>query len=149
MGFELEIIDYSSRFFGDVLRLRNEVLRKPLGLNLNDEDLSDEKNQYIVIATEHENVIGCVMIKILDHDMVKFRQMAVSVLHRRRGIGSLLVKYAENFCFINAYYTIELHARKTAVDFYSKLGYQLLIDEFEEVGIPHYKMVKRIEIAKA
>jgi predicted GNAT family N-acyltransferase len=37
-----------------------------------------------------------------------------------------------------------MHARKTAMGFYEKLGYEKIGDEFTEVTIPHYKMEKRL-----
>jgi predicted GNAT family N-acyltransferase len=39
---------------------------------------------------------------------------------------------------------IELHARANAVNFYAKYAYRIVGDEFEEVGIPHFKMIKRL-----
>jgi len=35
-----------------------------------------------------------------------------------------------------------LNARKTAVGFYEKLGYEKIGEEFPEINIPHYKMRK-------
>jgi predicted GNAT family N-acyltransferase len=37
-----------------------------------------------------------------------------------------------------------LHARETAVPFYLKLGYEVVGGQFEEVGIPHFKMEKKL-----
>jgi predicted GNAT family N-acyltransferase len=35
-----------------------------------------------------------------------------------------------------------LHARDSALDFYLSLGYSIVGDQFEEVGIPHHRMEK-------
>jgi predicted GNAT family N-acyltransferase len=37
-----------------------------------------------------------------------------------------------------------MHARKSALGFYEKLGYTPEGDEFEEVTIPHYLMRKKL-----
>jgi predicted GNAT family N-acyltransferase len=37
-----------------------------------------------------------------------------------------------------------MHARKTAVGFYEKLGYKRIGNEFLEVTIPHYAMEKAL-----
>jgi predicted GNAT family N-acyltransferase len=37
-----------------------------------------------------------------------------------------------------------MHARKSAVGFYEKLGYKIVGDEFEEVTIPHFEMQKTL-----
>ncbi len=39
---------------------------------------------------------------------------------------------------------ITLHARKNAVPFYLALGYKIIGEEFEEVGLPHFEMEKNI-----
>jgi predicted GNAT family N-acyltransferase len=36
------------------------------------------------------------------------------------------------------------NARKTAVPFYLQLGFETVGEEFEEVGIPHFRMQKTI-----
>ena len=139
---ELNVIDYSSPYYPQVIDLRNRILRIPLGLNLADENLADEKDQCIIIMTKGEEVLACLMLQQQDEKHVKLRQMAVDNHQQRKGIGTMLIEYAENFCLLNDYHLIELHARKEALQFYQRLGYQSVGDEFTEVGIPHSKMVK-------
>lgn len=141
---ELCVIDYESSYYPQVLQLRNRLLRIPLGLNLFDEDLDEDRDQYVIVAIRDEQVIACVMIRIIDEITVKFRQMAVEEQMQRSGIGSMLIGYAENFCLVNDYTIIELHARKAVHEFYRKLGYSVVGDEFDEVGIPHLKMTKHL-----
>ncbi len=144
MDLELSVIDYSSPYYQKVLHLRNEVLRKPLGLDLFDEDLTEDRDQYIVVALHEENIAACLMLKILDKDTVKLRQMAVNSDMQRRGFGATLIRYAENFCILNEYSKVELNAREEAVGFYHKLGYHTEGGLFEEVGIGHFKMKKQL-----
>lgn len=141
---EIKLIDTDSPEYEKVLTLRNDILRKPLGLDLKNEDLSDEKNQYIIVAENNNQIIACVLLKIIDKDTIQIRQMAVSPTEQKKGRGSMLMIYAENFCKLNEYYEIVLHARKSAVDFYQKLNYQIVSDEFIEVGIPHHIMRKKL-----
>lgn len=75
---------------------------------------------------------------------VKMRQVAVELSYRGQGLGTELVKYAEEYCRKNDYRVIVLHARKTALNFYERLGYKKAGFEFIEVGIPHYKMKKEV-----
>lgn len=144
MQLDLSIIDYTSPLYSNVLDLRQSVLRAPLGLNLMDEDLDEDRDQYIVVGCNQDEVVACLMLKIVNKDTIKFRQMAVTAEYQQHGFGSMLVHYAENFCLLNEYTQIELHARKYAVPFYLKLDYNLVGEEFEEVGIPHYKMIKSL-----
>jgi predicted GNAT family N-acyltransferase len=144
---ELNEINSASPYYEKVLSLRNRILRIPLGLNLADEDLRDEENQMTIMMTRDEQVLACVMLKTIDKDIVKLRQMAVDEAVQGIGVGAKLLSYAENFCINNHYGLIELHARKSAIGFYQKSGYVIEGDEFEEVGMPHVKMTKHLRDA--
>jgi predicted GNAT family N-acyltransferase len=144
---ELNEINSASPYYEKVLSLRNRILRIPLGLNLADEDLRDEENQMTIMMTRDEQVLACVMLKTIDKDIVKLRQMAVDDAVQGIGVGATLLSYAENFCINNHYGLIELHARKSAIGFYQKSGYVIEGDEFEEVGMPHVKMTKHLRDA--
>jgi predicted GNAT family N-acyltransferase len=146
---ELQVIDFESPLYSQVLDLRQRVLRVPIGLNLYDEDLREDRDQYIVVLTKSDVVKACLMIKIIGNDVVKFRQMAVDPIEQGKGYGSMVVGYAENFCVLNDYFHIELHARITAKDFYTKHGYQITGIQFEEVGLPHVRMIKSMSITPA
>jgi predicted GNAT family N-acyltransferase len=142
MTYEIRLIDTQSNYYKDVVMLRHDVLRKPLGLSISQEDIEDDKNQYIIISLDNEEVVGCLFIKIVSQENVKFRQMAIAENDQHKGIGRAIISFAENFCQLNKYKIIELHARKTALEFYQKQNYQLIGEEFNEVGIPHFKMLK-------
>ena len=144
---ELNVISSASPYYSQVLEPRNRILRLPLGLNLSDEDLRDEENQFTVVMTRDEKVLACIMLKIIDKDTIKLRQMAVDDSVQGAGVGAMVLSYAENFCILNNYFSIELHARKSAIGFYLKSGYSIEGTEFEEVGIPHVKMNKNLRRA--
>ena len=55
-------IDFTSEFYLKSQKLRNQVLREPLGQNLFDEDLSDEINQFHFVALEKAEVLGVVVL---------------------------------------------------------------------------------------
>lgn len=70
------------------------------------------------------------------------RQVAVNKVWQRKGIGKMLVNFAEKLAKENGYKKIDLNSRITAVDFYLNLQYKKTGNEFTEVGIPHIKMFK-------
>ena len=144
MTYEIRLIDTQSNYYKDVVMLRHDVLRKPIGLTITQEDIEDDKNQYIIISLDNEEVVGCLFIKIVSQENVKFRQMAIAENDQHKGIGRAIISYAENFCQLNKYKIIELHARKSALNFYTKLGFQIIGEEFNEVAIPHFKMLKTL-----
>jgi ribosomal protein S18 acetylase RimI-like enzyme len=70
--------------------------------------------------------------------------MAVLSGLQRRGIGRVIMNFAENVARDKGYKVLHMHARKSAVGFYQKLGYEIVGEEFEEVTIPHYEMQKAL-----
>jgi predicted GNAT family N-acyltransferase len=138
----IQKIETTDELYTQVYNLREEVLRKPLGLSLKNENLSGDNEDVIFIAIKDTSVVGCLMVKKINKKEAKLRQMAISEIVQQQGIGSLLMKVAEKFIWESGYTTIGLHARKSAAIFYLKLGYNSIGNEFEEVGIPHLLMVK-------
>ncbi|HTO17511.1 MAG TPA: GNAT family N-acetyltransferase [Edaphocola sp.] len=126
----------------EVLKLRHEVLRAPLGLNLYQEDLSWELDAQIFIYKMDKMVIACLMALPIDVKTIKFRQMAVAAAHREKGIGKKLMLFAEEYAQKKGFNHITFHARLSAVPFYEKLGYFTTSATFEEIGIPHQVMAK-------
>ncbi len=127
-----------------VWQLREEILRKPLGMSLRNENLSMDAEDDIFVAKDGDKVIGCLMLHHVDGDTIKFRQMAVYNEWQGKQIGRLLMETAEAYAAGKGYKTISLHARKVVSGFYTALGYHTVGDEFFEVNIPHLLMKKHI-----
>jgi predicted GNAT family N-acyltransferase len=70
--------------------------------------------------------------------------MAVHPSMQRNGMGASIMNFAENVARDTGYSKMVLNARKTASEFYEKLGYQVSTGEFIEVNLPHLGMVKSI-----
>lgn len=125
-----------------MFNLREEILRKPLGLSLHNEDLSNEVNDHILVAEEDDTIVACLVLTPHNAQMVQLRQMAVAEHMQGKNIGRQLVAYAEQFAWNKGYTHIMLHARMVAKGFYEKLGYRQQGGIFTEVNIPHVEMVK-------
>jgi len=140
----LKIIDYGTAEYKQVLKLRDEVLRKPLGLNFSNDELEQEKNHMHMAAYEDDRMLGCCMLVKEDPETVRLRQMAVVNDVQGKGIGRALMQFAENLARDRGYKRITMHARKNAVGFYERMGYKKLGEEFEEITIPHIVMEKEL-----
>ncbi len=127
-----------------MVQLRNDILRKPLGLSFTPEELEKEKEEILIGAFEEEKMLGCCMLITVDPATVRLRQMAVLNNVQGKGIGRALMQFAENIARDMGYRKMTMHARQTAIGFYEKLGYQVNGDLFEEVSIPHYIMEKAL-----
>lgn len=140
----LKIIDHGSREYQQMLQLRNDVLRKPLGLKFTPDELESEKEEILIGAFEEERMLGCCMLIKVDPSTVRLRQMAVLNNLQGKGIGRALMQFAENIARDRGFRKIMMHARKSATGFYEKLGYHVSGTEFQEVTIPHFVMEKNL-----
>ncbi len=142
---EVQIADCNSDLYKKSLLLRDQELRKPLGLDLTSVDTSSDVNHIHFVAVEDKEVVGIVVLVPNYHPKVgKLRQMATAEKVRGQRIGVALVQKLEEYALANGMNKIELHARDYAKGFYSKLGYIITSDVFYEVEIPHYKMEKSL-----
>lgn len=140
----VKLIDHGSKEYTQMLALRHTLLRKPLGLSFNDAELEDEANDILIGCFDDDHLEGCCLLTQTEPKVLRLRQMAVVSGLQGKGIGKVLLQFAENIARDRGFKKILMHARKTATGFYEKLGYKITGDEFEEVTIPHYIMEKKL-----
>jgi len=141
---DIREIKYQTEDYNQELKLRDQVLRKPLGLSLYDENLKAEKDDFHIGAYTNDHLIGVLILTKQNEKEIKMRQVAVSEQWRSIKVGTALVRYAEHYAKNEGYEIVLLHARKTAREFYMKLGYESVGEEFLEINIPHYCMRKSL-----
>jgi predicted GNAT family N-acyltransferase len=140
----LKIIDYGSPQYQQMVKLRDDILRKPLGLCFTKEELEQEKDHLLIGAYEDDKMLACCMLVKENSKTVRLRQMAVLNDVQGKGVGKALMIFAENLARDHGYKQITMHARKNAIGFYEKMGYVKTGEEFEEITIPHYLMEKKL-----
>jgi predicted GNAT family N-acyltransferase len=140
----LKIIDHGSTEYQQMVKMRIDLLRKPLGLGFTKEELESEKDNMLIAAFEEERMLGCCMLVEEQADSVRLRQMAVLNDLQGKGIGRALMNFAENIARDRGFKKITMHARKNVVGFYEKMDYRVSGDEFVEITIPHYRMEKKL-----
>ena len=140
----LKIIDYGTPEYQQMIKMREDILRKPLGLNFDENELESERNNLLIAAFDDDKMLGCCMLVPENENIVRLRQMAVLNDLQGKGIGRALMLFAENLARDRGYNKISMHARKNATGFYEKVGYKVVGDEFVEVTIPHYNMEKEL-----
>jgi predicted GNAT family N-acyltransferase len=138
----LKIIDHGTPDYQRMVQLRNEILRKPLGLYFTEEELEKEKQEILIGAFEDDKMLACCMLVRGADRTMRLRQMAVINNLQGKGVGRAIMQFAENVARDLGYRKMTMHARISAVGFYEKLGYQAYGDLFEEVTIPHVMMEK-------
>ncbi|WP_256011579.1 GNAT family N-acetyltransferase [Desertivirga xinjiangensis] len=141
---EFKIISHGSDEYKEMVTLRSQVLRKPLGLHFDEEYLEKEKSTILIGCFKQDTMIACCLLRTISENVIQLQQMAVQPKLQGKHIGTKLIGFAEEHAKKAGFLKLFLHARKTAVGFYQKLGYEILGDEFEEVSIPHFMMKKEL-----
>lgn len=142
---KIKEIEFSSEQYKKALEIRNEVLRKPLGRNIYEENLTSDARSIHISAYYEGEMIGTLVLTEIHEQEIKMRQVAVDEKYRGYSVGRQLVLYSEDFSRALGYNKIVLHAREEACGFYEKLGYVKIGVSFIEIGIPHYKMEKLLK----
>ena len=140
----LKILDHGSPEYQQMVKLRDDLLRKPLGLSFSEQELEKEKENMLIAAFEDDEMLGCCMLVEENPATVRLRQMAVMNDLQGKGIGRALMGFAENLARDRGYRVMSMHARKNTLPFFEKMGYQRTGDEFIEITIPHYIMEKKL-----
>lgn len=136
---------YGSDLYRQSLRLREAILRAPLGITLADEELADDALRRHFCAIMEDRVVGSVSLKPLDRETLQLRQMAVAEDRRGTRIGAQLLAWAEDWARSEGYRLIVLNARIVAEGFYARYGYLTEGEPFEENTVPHIRMTKRLD----
>ncbi len=137
-------IEMGSQQYDEEMKLRSEILRKPLGLTYSPEDLIKELDDIHLGAFIDNQLAGCLLLRPQLQGIMKMRQVAVAEKFQGKKVGTKLVKFAEVLAKKMGYDKFELHSRESSIAFYKALGYETYGEVFEEVTIPHRKMRKQL-----
>ncbi|MFK7949542.1 MAG: GNAT family N-acetyltransferase [Saprospiraceae bacterium] len=137
--------EFGTPAYDESIRLRDDILRKPLNMVFYAEDLAKEFNQiHIGYYNENGVMTGCMVLQDYGEGQAKMRQVAVAKNQQGKGIGKKMVNFFEQYARQNGFKKVVLHAREVACPFYDKLGYDKVGERFEEVNVPHFKMEKKL-----
>lgn len=110
-----------------------------------------DQGAYHVLAIQGGHAIGTGRLVMLDKapegeagQWAQIGRMAVLQSSRKGGTGSMILKTLETEARKRAVKGIILHAQVYALDFYKKHGYEPVGSVFEEAGMPHLEMHKKL-----
>lgn len=146
-NYQFREIAFGTPAYLDEVNLRYRILREPLGLTFNPDDLAKEGSDFHLGLYEQEELKACLIFTPVDATTLKMRQVAVNKDIQGKGLGTMLVKASEEWAMAKGYDKLVLHARETAVPFYLRMDYKKESQPFTEVGIPHFKMYKSLPIS--
>lgn len=145
---EIRKVAHKSPDYEQLVKLRTEVLRIPLGLKFTQEELDNEDTQWHFGLFDNAEALACLVLVPQENQGIKMRQVCTQTKVQGKGLGKKLAWHAELFAIEKGFTEIYCHARKEAVPFYEKMAYQIRGAEFMEVGIPHYYMFKKLSNGK-
>jgi GNAT superfamily N-acetyltransferase len=141
----LKQIDHGTPEYGQMIKLRDDILRKPLGLQLDAAELALEKGDILLGAFDEDRILACCILTPINGKTLRLRQMAVQKNLQGKGIGASIMSFAENIARDKGYTTLMMHTRDSAIGFYEKFGYRVTGEPFIEVNLPHHIMEKQLK----
>lgn len=141
-SLSFRILEHGSADYLDTIALRDDILRRPLGLVFTPEQLGAEAGDIHLAAYLDDNLAACLVLVPLDNREVRMRQVAVRKDLQLKGVGRSLVEESERVVREHGFTLMVLNARLNVVPFYERLGYTPVGSEFLEVTIPHRRMEK-------
>jgi len=142
MDIVMKEITYGTDEYEKTLHLRNEVFRKPWGLDIKDDDLSPDKDMDIYGAYLNHDLIGTVFLAEYEPGVARVRNVAIYEEYQGKGLGKYLMDYIEDIAREKGYSKIYLMGRTSVEGFYHKLGYETMGKPYDYRTIPHVDMTK-------
>lgn len=144
MNTTFKVITHGSHDYQKCVSLREDILRKPLGLDFTCEELEKEK-AHIHIGGFVGDDLCATAVLVPQNNVLKMQRVAVREDLQGKGIASAMMKFCEDYALEKGFKEIYCHARETAVPFYQKNHYLPDGEPFMETTIPHRKMRKTIK----
>ncbi|MFZ1862950.1 MAG: alpha/beta fold hydrolase [Polyangiales bacterium] len=131
-----EIIEHGGETYLAGVRLRDEILQNPEGVVTTEQDMTAERALIHVAGfVGAELCATCVLVS--EGEAVRMKRVAVAPTFQSRGVGTAMLRFCEQRARTMGAGELYARARHTAVRFYEKAGYSAEGDYFDEVGIPH------------
>lgn len=106
------------------------------------DEYEDEATHFVLY--DHKTPVAAGRIRFLP-PYCKVERICVLKPYRKTGVGQKLMTAIEQFAIKQGFTKFKLNAQVQAENFYKKLGYETISDEFLDAGIPHVTMVKDVE----
>ncbi len=132
--------DSSARL--DAIKVRKTVFVDEQGFN-DELDATDEIALHAV-AYDGEKVIACGRVFPESENRYHAGRIAVLREYRNKNVGSMIMEALENVAASHGASCVVLSAQRRAYNFYIKLDYEPVGDEYLEEGYPHTFMQKKL-----
>ncbi|WP_420182681.1 GNAT family N-acetyltransferase [Haloarcula sp. KBTZ06] len=125
--------------------VRTAVFVEEQGVSEDEELDGNDSDAVQFLARDGEYPVGTARLRFPESTVGKVERVAVREPYRGDGVGAALMRAVEDAARDAGATTLILHAQTHVESFYGQLGYETVSDEFEEAGIPHAEMRKRLD----
>lgn len=142
----MEIIRANNRI-GECIELRKRVFVSEQGVDISleiDELDEPESGCEHFLMIEGGVPIGTFRAFFEDGETVHLQRLCLLPEARGKGFGSGALRFAEGFFTAKGAEKLTLGAQVRAMGFYEHCGYNVVSDVFDDAGIPHRTMEKKL-----
>lgn len=142
-NLRIQLVVYSEHM-REINAIRTQVFQQEQGVDpaLEFDGLDETAEQ--LLAYLGDRPVGTARIRYLDNNRAKIERLAVFSAARRQGIGQQLMLKAIEVADQRNAKEIVIHAQEYVKLLYQKLGFLQEGETFDEAGITHIKMRKRL-----
>ena len=128
----------------EVMALRTRVFVEEQGVPPEMErDAADATAVHVLARDDAGRVVATGRL-LLREEVAVVGRMAVDRVARGRGHGAAVLDELHRQAVLRGRRRVELHAQVSARGFYERAGYTAVGEEYEEAGITHVTMVRRL-----
>lgn len=127
-----------------VYQIRTEVFVEEQNVPPEEELDAFDKTATHFIAYDDDMPIAAGRLRFTEDGYGKLERICVLKSQRGKSIGKQLMLKMEEEIMKQHLNKAKLNAQTHAENFYQKLGYEVISDEFLDAGIPHVTMVKHL-----
>jgi len=125
--------------------VRAEVFVGEQGIAPEDEwDAADATAVHAVLSNHYGVPLGTARLLQPEAGVAQMGRMAVTRLMRGSGFGQQLLQALVEAALARGDHEVRLHAQRSAEGFYKRQGFEPYGEPFDEVGIPHIEMRRRL-----
>ena len=138
--------DTKSQIYQDAVKIRHQVfeIEQKVPHDLEIDEFENVCSHFVLYDEQGKAQATVRLLPDKEGKMAILQRMAVYQDVRSKGYGRMTVLEFERYAKEQGFEKIELHAQLSAELFYEKLGYLPFGEVFEDAGIDHISMEKRI-----
>ena len=127
----------------ELIRLINGYAAQGIMLPRKEFEMAENIRDFVV-AREGSELVGCGALHVMWEDLGEVRTVAVLPDVKGQGVGGAILEALVGEARRRGHAAVVLSAQVQAVGFYRKFGFEAYGPVYEEAGIPHQDMRRRL-----